>query len=413
MPWMETCAVEQRNEFVHNVLTGVACKTELCRRYGISRPTGNKWLQRFEELGVSGLADRSSAPRCHPNRVPAVLVEMILSARRDHSTWGARKLRAWLQRHYERIRWPAASTIGELLRDHDLTHGRKRRHRTPAYTQPFSGYDHPNAVWCADFKGWFTTGDGRCCHPLTITDGFSRYLLRCQALESQHGRLARAVFESAFREHGLPAAIRTDNGTPFASRGIGGLSRLSIWWIRLGIIPERIEPGKPQQNGRHERMHLTLKQETTQPAEATFRRQQKRFDAFQFEYNVDRPHEALGQRPPAEFYGYSARRYPRRLPELEYPETMKVRSVQSTGVIKWHRNQIYVGSVLGGQRVGIAPLTDGVWLIHLGSLAIGVLDDRRRKVWDLEHAARRGLIGRDVLQSPFRYASGALQDENM
>lgn len=413
MPWKQTCAVQQRNAFVHDVLAGIAGKAELCRRYGISRPTGDKWLDRFEDLGVRGLVDRCSAPHRHPNEVPLELVAMIVNLRRQRATWGPRKLRAYLQRHYERVKWPAASTIGQILRRHELSGVRKRCHRTPPYTQPFAGYDRPNAVWCADFKGWFATGDGDCCHPLTISDGFSRYLVRCQAMDTQRGPGVRKVFESAFRQYGLPGAIRTDNGSPLASRTVGGLSQLSIWWLKLGIVPERIEPGKPQQNGRHERMHLMLKQETASPAEGTLRRQQRRFDTFRGEYNRQRPHEALGQRPPAELYEPSSRRYPSKLPEVEYPEASEVRIVQTTGTISWRKRMFYLSQTLARERVGLEPVSEGIWLIRFCPLAIGVLDERDRKIWHLEQAARRGLVDRDVLGSPFRYAPGTPQDGNM
>ena len=413
MPWKETCTVEQRNAFVHDVLMATGSKADLCRRYGISRPTGDKWLKRFEELGVSGLSDRSSAPQSHPNRIPQELMEIVLNLRREHRSWGPRKLLAYLEHRYERVQWPAHSTISEALQDAGLSHSRRRVRRTPPYTQPFAGYDRPNAVWCADFKGWFNTGDGRCCHPLTISDGFSRYLLRCHAMDNQRGRDVWKVFESAFKEHGLPDAIRTDNGSPFASCGIGGLSRLSIGWLKLGIIPERIEPGKPQQNGRHERMHLTLKQETTQPPEATLNGQQRRFDHFQQEYNTIRPHEALDQRPPSEFYTRSVRTYPRQTPPVEYGDDMEVRTVQSNGILYWRKRRLYVGESLRRERVGLQCLADGTWLIYFSRLAIGVLDERQWRVLDLERSVRGGLVDPAILKNPFRYAPGILQEENM
>jgi transposase InsO family protein len=413
MPWKETCAVEQKNEFVHDVLAARGSKAELCRRYGISRPTGDKWLERFEELGVSGLADRSSAPHEHPNEIPQELVEIVLNVRREHRSWGPRKLRAYLERRYGRVRWPAASTMSEWLRRAGLAKRRRRVGRTPPYTQPFAGYDRANAVWCADFKGWFNTGDGRCCYPLTITDGFSRYLLRCQAMDNQRGGGVARIFELVFREHGLPEAIRTDNGSPFATRGIGGLSGLSIWWLKLGIVPERIEPGKPQQNGRHERMHLTLKQETAQPPEKTFSKQQGRFERFRTEYNTIRPHEALGQRTPSELYVPSSRPYPRRMPKVEYDTGLEVRSVQANGTICWHKRSLYVGESLRYEHVGMQALAEGTWLIYFSRMAVGVFDEPAWRVWDLDRAARRGLVDWALLRKPFRCASGLPQEGNV
>ncbi len=413
MPWMETCVVEQRNAFVHDVLRGEACKAELCRRYGISRPTGDRWLARFEQLGVTGLVDRSSVPHHHPHRLSEELAAMIVALRRKHPRWGPRKLRAYLVRQQPRVSWPAASTIGELLGREGLIRPRKVRRRTPPYTQPFLGYDEPNDVWCADFKGWFTTGDGRKCHPLTITDGCSRYLLDCRALSDQRGERARKVFERVFRIYGLPRAIRSDNGSPFASRGVGGLSALSIWWLKLGILPERIEPGKPQQNGRHERMHLTLKQETASPPASCRRSQQACFDRFRAEYNDQRPHEALGQRPPASAYRRSGRSYGRKPPAVEYPSEMAVRKVQSTGTILWRRRRLYLGEALAGEPVGVLGLEDGSHLIYFCNLAVGVLDERRKKIWPLERAARLGLVDRWLVQRPFRCAPGPLHEPNM
>ena len=405
MPWKETCAVEQRLAFAHEAVREDVTKAELCRRYGISRPTGDKWLERFLRYGEAGLADFSSAPRHHPNQVPAELAARIVSVRQEHMSWGPRKLLARLKRRQEDIRWPAASTIGELLRRLGLSVSRKRRHRTPAYTQPFAGCDGPNATWCADFKGWFRTGDGAICQPLTITDAYSRYLIRCQGLERTQTQPVQGVFEAAFRELGLPRAIRTDNGSPFASHAIGGLSRLSIWWLKLGILPERIQPGKPQQNGRHERMHLTLKRETASPPRPTLRSQQRRFDTFKAEYNDVRPHEALDQRPPAEFYQPSQRAYPSRLQEVLYPDQMEVRSVRTSGEIKWRGGRLYLSEALAHERVGLDPIDDGYWLVHFCQLPLAVLDERLRKLWTMESAMRRGLVARPGVPLP----SAALQ----
>lgn len=249
MPWKETSVVDERIQFVMELQRQEMSKAALCRRFGISRPTGEKWLDRYEELGLCGLADQSRAARRHPNETAEDLAELIVALRRRHPHWGPKKLRVLLEQKHPRMLWPACSTMGEILRRAGLTVSRKRRRRTPAYTQPFEACDQPNAVWCADFKGWFRTADGTRCDPLTITDACSRYLLRVQAMRETKDGLVRSLFEATFREYGLPGAIRTDNGSPFASHGIGGLSRLSVWWVKLGIVPERIEPSHPEQNG--------------------------------------------------------------------------------------------------------------------------------------------------------------------
>jgi putative transposase len=406
MPWKETCAVEQRLEFIREVLGGDLCKAELCRRYGISRPTGDKWLARFVEHGLEGLNDLPSIPHHQANQVPGELAEMLLALRREHMTWGPRKLKAYLERKYEAMKWPSASTIGALLKRNGILVRRVRRRRTPAYAQPFAGCGESNSTWCVDFKGQFHTADGSLCYPLTLTDAFSRYLLRCQGLPRPQAVLSRPIFESAFREYGMPLAIRSDNGSPFAANAIGGLSKLSIWWIRLGIVSERIEPGHPEQNGRHERMHLTLKNETAKPPQASLRSQQRRFDSFRQEYNGQRPHEALDQKTPADVYGPSPRPYPSRLPEPQYDSESTVRYVRKNGEILWRGRRLYLGSVLGYEHVGLKEVNDGYWLVCLCQAPLAVLDDRNRRVHDLESAQRRGWVPPAALPIPFRCAPG-------
>lgn len=408
MPWKETCAVEQRLAFIQDVLRRDMVKSELCRRYGISRPTGDKWIERFVEHGMDGLNDLHSGPHHHPNQVPDELAEMLLALRREHMTWGPKKIKAYLERRYPAMKWPWPSTIGQLLRLNGLAVGRKGRPRTPPYTQPFAGCGQPNRTWCGDFKGQFRTGS-RTCYPLTITDAFSRYLLRCQGMPRPCTTPTASIFESAFREYGLPEAIRSDNGAPFASNAIGGLSRLSVWWVKLGIVPERIEPGHPEQNGRHERMHLTLKQETASPPRSSMRSQQQRFDAFRQEYNQQRPHEALEQRTPADAYQASPRQYPSRLPEPEYGQNALVRYVRKSGEIKWQGQRMYLGQVLAGENVGLESILDGFWLVYFYKMPIGVMDDRRRKVWNMETAKRKGWLAVNALPSPFRCAPGTGQ----
>lgn len=374
MPWRETSVMEERYRFVKDALGYLGHFTELCAIYGISTKTGYKWVARYEKGGKDSLTDRSRAPKEHTNQVSAKIENAIIDVRLAHATWGPKKLRALLQKKRAKQTWPALSTMAEIIKRNGLSVRRKYRRRTPASSQPFLGCDDSNRVWCADYKGWFTTQDGQRCDPLTITDGFSRYLLRCQIVESLSNEVARGVFETTFREYGLPAAIRTDNGTPFASRGLAGLSRLSVWWVRLGIQPERIKPGKPQQNGRHERMHLTLKKETAQPPAHNLRAQQRRFDVFCQEYNHVRPHEALGMKPPASLYRSSPRPYPARLPELEYGSEFEDRRVGSNGEFKWKGNKIHLSEILQGERIGLLPCHDRYWRVYLGSLSLGILD---------------------------------------
>jgi len=357
-----------------------SCFSDLCHDFGISRRTGYKWLRRYEAEGPPALENRSRAPHAHPNAAPAPTVQAILAIRRQHPRWGPRKLRVILRRKHPRMLLPAPSTIGDLLKRHGLVRPRRRVRRSSPYGERLRQYDAPNAVWCADFKGCFPIGgvrDGERCHPLTISDGYSRFLLRCQALRRPLSWCARRVFESAFREYGLPRAIRTDNGPPFSTLAPGGLSRLAVWWIRLGIRPERILPGRPDQNGRHERMHSTLKAETAKPPRASFRAQQRAFDRFQAEYNQERPHEALGLEVPAALYRSSLRRYPSGLPEPEYPAHFDTRVAYPNGVFSFGAAQWYVSTCLAGERIGLEPCDDGRWRVHFGCIPIGLLDVRQ------------------------------------
>ena len=319
--------MEGRNEFIDRWRRKQESIKDLCEWFKISRKTGYKWINRYDEGGREALADRSRAPQHHPQQIEAKTESAIISARQQHPSWGARKLRSLLEEQKPLQNWPAASSIGELLKREGLIVARRKRQRTPPYTQPLAHAQAPNQVWCADFKGWFRCLDGARCDPLTITDAYSRYLLRCRVVAKTDGMHVRAIFEAVFRECGLPEAIRTDNGAPFASPAPGGLSRLSMWWLKLGIRHERIEPGCPEQNGRHERMHRTLKAETANPPAANVGRQQVRFLEFEREYNELRPHQALSYQKPAELYVGSVRRYPVRLPELEYPPGVHLRRI--------------------------------------------------------------------------------------
>lgn len=375
MPWKERTAVEERKAFITAFARREQSFSALCRYFGISRPTGYKWLERFDAVGESGLEDQSRVPAHQPRAMPEALRVPILELRAEHPTWGPKKLKARLERLHPHLAWPARSTIGQLLKREGLAHPRPARRRTLIHDQPLLHAQAPNDVWCADFKGWFLCRNGQRCDPLTVSDAYSRYLLRCRAVPKTDGPHVREIFEAAFREFGLPAAIRTDNGPPFASAGLAGLSRLAVWWIRLGILPERIEPGCPEQNGRHERFHETLKAETASPPCATLSRQQHRFADFQNEYNSVRPHEALGMRTPDRFFRPSVRRLPSPLPELAYPFESYIRSVSPAGHISWKNHQIYLSVLLENEDVALRPIDDGLFEVFFGPLLLGWLDE--------------------------------------
>jgi putative transposase len=374
MPWNETCAMDERMRFIVAASQEGSMMSEVCDRFGISRQTGYKWLARYAEAGVDGLKERSRAPIAHGRSRPAGLVSAVLTLRERYPHWGPKKLRVKLGGLMPDVAVPAASTIGDWLCKERLTEPRKRRRHCTPSPGPLTSADAPNKVWSIDFKGWFRTGEGKRCDPLTLTDAMSRYILRCQAVERLDHAHVREVLEAAFCEFGLPLVIRSDNGTPFASTGAGGLSALSLWWIKLGIAPERIALGKPQQNGRHERMHRTLKAETASPPAPTLAEQQHRFDRFRETFNADRPHEALEFLVPAKFYRPSPRSYPCALREPEYVEGMAVRRVRSNGEIKWGGELIFISEVLIGESVGISETESGEWLVFYANIELGFID---------------------------------------
>jgi putative transposase len=359
--------------------------TDLCREFGISRKTGYKFLERFEKHSVVGLQDQRRVPERIPHRTSTEVVELLIGLRQQHPTWGPKKLRVQLLKEHPGLVVPAASTIGELLRKRGLAMARKRRHRPLVNYSPLCHAVAPNDVWCVDFKGQFRLGNGRYCYPLTITDAYSRMLLACEGLDNTRGDGAQTVFVEAFERYGLPRAIRSDNGAPFASQAIAGLSRLSVFWLRLGIALERTEPASPQQNGRHERMHRTLKAETTRPPGANMLQQQERFDCFQDIYNNKRPHEALGQIPPATLYRTSERRMPAELPQPQYPLhdlTLRVRPsghiyVPGTGKSV---GSIFLSSALDCEYVGLRELEEDLWLVSFLDLDLGLLDLKARQI---------------------------------
>lgn len=361
--------------------------TALCEEFGISRKSGYKWIARYDQGGVAALEERSRAPLTHPHAYPSEVVGSLVALRQDHPTWGARKLIAFLERRYPDLGLPSPSTVNEMLGKRGLLKRKRRRARATRYREPLRRYDEANAVWCADFKGHFNVG-GRRCHPLTVTDGFSRFLLGCRALNLPRTVPVRHAFERLFREYGLPAAIRTDNGTPFSTLAVGGLSHLAVWWLRLGIRPERIMPGRPDQNGRHERMHRTLKAETARPPRTSFRAQQRRFDEFRAEYNFVRPHEGIGQRTPSELYTPSTRPFPRRLPELEYPSHFLVDRAYKTGAVRVANITWYVSTAIRNQLVGLERLPEERWRVHFGPLALGILDPPQARRMKQGHVGR-------------------------
>lgn len=386
MGWKETRVQDERARFVLEADAEEVALAELCREYGISRKTGYKWIARFHSEGIAGLADRSRAPHTQPQAVSEQIEQQIVELRTKHPKWGERTLKSWLEKHRDDESWPAAATIGAILKRRGLTVPRKRRPRATPSTELHAA-TAANQVWGIDFKGWFRTQDGSRCDPLTISDLHSRYLLRCQLVRRCDDAHVRPLLVAAFREYGLPERIRSDNGPPFATTGRGGLSRLAVWWIRLGIVPERIEPGKPQQNGRHERMHRTLKQYTAQPAARTVRAQQKAFDEFRKEYNEQRPHQGLGMATPASLYAASGREYPRRLPELEYPAGWILRRVTASGEVKHQGRRFFLSEVLEGQIVGLEEIDDEHYRLWFGPAELGLLD---RRQWQMKQSARKG-----------------------
>lgn len=386
MPWKVSGVVEKRRRFVEEWLSEEWTMTELCAWHGISRQAGYNTLARYQSENGNGLEPRSRAPRRHPNQTSPQVEQRIVELRQQHMRWGPRKLKVVLERKQPELTWPAASTMGELLRREGLVIARRKRSRMDPYTRPFASASEPNRVWCGDFKGWGRTQDGERIDPLTISDACTRYLLRCQAVDKMDTARVQAIFEAAFREYGLPQAIRTDNGAPFASRAIAGLSRLALWWMKLGIVPERIQPAHPEQNGRHERMHLTLQQETMTPMAANRRAQQRRFDRFRMEYNQQRPHQALAMRTPASFYTPSPRPYPARVPEPEYQGSMRVRRVFADGQFSWKHHDVFVSETLRGERIGLEPLDDRWYTIYFAAFPLGRFDSRTRTVHRLPAA---------------------------
>jgi putative transposase len=382
MPWRQTSPMDQKMQFIADYLRQTLSIIELCELYGVSRKTGYKWIERYLTSGPSGLEDRSRKPDSSPNQTPQHIVDAFIELRCRHPSWGAKKLVSILQKRHPSWPLPARSTVCDILRRHGLVPKQRQRRHIGHPGKPTNQILAPNDVWSADFKGHFKTGDGLYCYPLTVADGYSRFLLGCQALSSTRVQEAKPVFTRLFKEFGLPKRIRTDNGVPFATNTLARLSRLSAWWVRLGILPEFIEPGKPQQNGRQERMHRTLKAETTRPPAATRRAQQRKFDRFRQEFNFERPHEALDLQTPASRYEASPREMPTKLPPLEYPDRFEVRYVSANGGIRWNHQWINVSTTCAGEYVGLEEIDDGIWNVYFGPLKLGRLLERQMRIED-------------------------------
>ena len=380
MPWYERSPMDQRMQFVTEFDSGLFTMTELAEHYGISRTTGYKWVERHDAEGVLGLADRSRRPHHSPQATDSRLIEALVALRKRHPRWGAKKLLGILTRRRPDADWPARSTVCDRLKAAGLVAARRRVPRPGVpVPQPRAAITTANEVWTTDFKGEFRTGDTRYCYPFTLRDGYSRFVLRCDALLCHTEGVTRPCFERAFTAYGLPERIRSDNGPPFASVGLGRLSRLAVWWIRLGIVPERIDPGHPEQNGSHEQFHRVLKADTARPPADNAAAQQHRFRRFCAEYNHERPHEALDDDVPATRYRPSPRPLPSRLPPLEYPGHVEIRRVSTTGAVSW-RHTLFVSEALAGEHIAFEEVDDGIWTVRFATVVLGRFDERQHRI---------------------------------
>ena len=371
MAWGEKNVLEERRKFIAAVDADIESFAALCRHFSISRTTGYKWLDRHEEEGDDGLHNKSSAPLIQANKTDPDIERRILELKYEFLSWGPKKLLPKLVERYPREEWPSTTTIGNILHSKGLVIPRKYRKRVPGRTAPLIHCQQANDVWCTDFKGWFVTGDGQKCEPFTLTDGHTRFLLRCLPLAANDAQHVWAIMDMAFREFGLPLFLRNDNGAPFGSCGVGRLTRLSVKLIKAGVTPEWIDPGQPQQNGRHERMHQTLKKETASPPEPTFDKQKDRLKEFLIYFNFERPHEALGQVTPGSVYGPSPRSWHGRLKSPEYPSDYIVRRVKSCGKLSWKMEELYIGGVLANEPIGLKAIEDGGFTVYYGPIVLG------------------------------------------
>jgi len=382
MPWKETSPMDQKVQFIADFRRQRFSFSELCERYDISRKTGYKWVDRYLDKGPGALEDQPRTPHHFPNETDPKIVALLLDIRRTHPSWGGKKILSVIHRSHSSWDLPCRATIQDILKRNNLVPLRRYRRRIGHPGKPSTSATAPNDLWCADFKGQFKTNDGVYCFPLTVTDFFSRYLIGCQALHSTAVFSAKAVFIRLFEEFGLPTRIRTDNGVPFATNTLARLSSLSAWWVRLGIFPEFIEPGKPQQNGRHERMHRTLKAETARPPAGSMTAQQRRFNRFRDEFNNERPHEALDLQTPASVYSPSPRPMPRKILPFVYPDRFEVRYVNASGGMSWKSDWVQVSTVCSGEYIGLEEIDDDVWEVYYGPLKIGRFHERLGRIED-------------------------------
>ena len=380
MPWRDWSPMDEREQFIADYQRQLFTMRQLCDRYGVSRKTGYALLERYEREGVTGLQPRSSRPGRSPQATAPPLVDAIVAMRKRYPSWGGKKILAVLRDRYPGSPWPAVSTANDILKRHGLVPAGRRRRPVGHPGAPLTVPQAPNDIWTVDFKGQFRTGDARWCYPLTLCDGYSRYLLVCQGLRAPTSAGAFGALRRAFSAYGLPRIIRSDNGEPFAAATLGRLSRLSVWWIRLGIRPELIAPASPHQNGAHERMHRTLKADTTRPPAHDLSGQQRRFRRFRRIYNHERPHEALGQQPPDRRYEASRRAFPPRLAPLDYPGHYEIRRVGASGAISWQSRELSISTVLVAQAIGLEPIDDGLWDLHFGPVRLGRFDERTHRV---------------------------------
>jgi putative transposase len=382
MPWKETSPMDEKVRFIADFSKNRFSFSELCDRYDISRKTGYKWIERYADDGPGALEDLSRKPHHFPNETDPIIVEAILALRRKHTYWGAKKILKILRGRHPKWDFPCRSTVCDIFQRNGLVPRARRRRRIGHPGKPSNSVFAPNDLWCADFKGQFKTLDGVYCFPLTVTDYLSRYIVGCQGLHSTAVFSAKSVFTRLFEEYGLPRRIRTDNGVPFATNTLARLSSLSAWWVRLGILPEFIEPGKPQQNGRHERMHRTLKAETARPPAGNMSAQQRRFNHFRDEFNNLRPHDSLNEDTPASLYSPSPRPTPRKILPFEYPNHFEVRYVNASGGIRWSSNWVQVSTVCSGENIGLVEIDDGIWEVYYGPLRIGRFHERLGRIED-------------------------------
>lgn len=377
MPWKDVTRMDSKVEMIERWESGLYGKIELARMYGVSRPTVDKWIGRYEAKGIEGLKDRSRRPKSSPKAISDEVAARVIRLKQEHSHWGPRKLLDWLERNEPGQSWPAASTIGELLDRHGLVTKRRKRRNYSDRPNEIAEAVESGEMMTADYKGEFRLGNGLYCYPLTIGDPVSRFSYAIDAHASTNFSDAQKVFKRIFREYGLPRWIKSDNGGPFSSPAIGGISRLSVWWIKLGIEPVRIDKGAPWQNGRHERMHRTLKAETTRPPEKNLKAQQSSFDRFRLSYNEERPHEALGGEVPCDRLILSGRSFPRRTPTPEYPAHFEVRKVHSSGCIKLRGQLMFISEVLEGEYLGLEEIDDDIWSVQLSTTELARWDLRR------------------------------------